>query len=170
MRQASGFPLTPSLPPAYCDVTATIPLGGPRQPQNWPVSGAFPPLCRCRNISLPNPPPPPGPAAVRFDVEAGRRSEHDEGATPQGPRAFSKTKYHSLVFPAFFALAHLALAAAESAALPAAVSLRFRTGLAADAFPCAAILLATPARMLAIPWALSFRLGAAPRILAHRAF
>jgi hypothetical protein len=37
-------------------------------------------------------------------------------------RALIKTPNHSLLFPAFFALAHLALAAAESAALPAALN------------------------------------------------
>jgi len=56
--------------------------------------------------------------------------------------------------------------------------LAFFTGLAAGAFPCAAILFATPARMLASPWALIFLLAffagvvddAVPLILAHLAF
>ena len=50
--------------------------------------------------------------------------------------------------------------------------LAFLTGLAASALPCAAILFATPARMLANPWALNFRFeGAfAPLIFAHLAF
>jgi hypothetical protein len=56
--------------------------------------------------------------------------------------------------------------------------LAFLTGLAASALPCTAILFATPARMLASPWALIFRFlvagagladGAVPLILAHLA-
>ena len=81
-------------------------------------------------------------------------------------RSRSYSPNHSFDLPAFFALAHRALAAAESAALPAAVNLRL--GFRA-AFPCAAILFATPARMLAIPWALSFFFGAVPLIFAHLA-
>jgi hypothetical protein len=88
-------------------------------------------------------------------------------------QAVKPTNYH-LLFPAFFAFAHLALAAAETAALQAALLwiLGFRTVL-----PCAAILFATPARMLANPCALIFLLGfcaglaegAVPLIFAHLA-
>ena len=92
-------------------------------------------------------------------------------------RALTQPENHNLLFPAFFALAHRALAAAESAALPAAENFCF-TGLADGAFPCAAILFATPARMLASPWALIFFLAfgagsddaAVPLIAAHLAF
>src|ERR1035441_1540075 len=65
-------------------------------------------------------------------------------------------------------------------AKPATLSffLAFITGLAASTLPCAAILFATPARMLASPWALIFLLGffagstdgAVPLIFAHLAF
>jgi hypothetical protein len=82
-------------------------------------------------------------------------------------------------YAAFFALAHLAFAAARMFAKPAALIffLAFLTGLAASALPCAAILLATPARIFAIAWALNFLLGfcagsadgAVPWILAHLA-
>ena len=55
--------------------------------------------------------------------------------------------------------------------------LAFLTGLVASALPFAAILLATPARMLASPWTLIFLLaffrglaeGAVPLIFAHLA-
>jgi hypothetical protein len=40
-------------------------------------------------------------------------------------RTQSNPKNYRLVFPPFFALAHLALAAAESAALPAALNFLF---------------------------------------------
>jgi hypothetical protein len=61
-------------------------------------------------------------------------------------------------------LAHLAFAKADNLALPAADIFLF------GAFPRAAILFATPARMFAIPCALSFLLGATPLIFAHLAF
>jgi len=48
--------------------------------------------------------------------------------------------------------------------------LAFLKGLAASALPCAAILFATPARMLAIPCALIFLFGVVPLIFAHLAF
>jgi hypothetical protein len=93
--------------------------------------------------------------------------------TPQ-----SKPQNYNLLFPAAFTLAHLALAAAARAARAAAENffLAF-AGLAAGALPLAAILFATPARMLASPWALIFLLafrpgltdGAVPLIFAHLA-
>jgi hypothetical protein len=85
---------------------------------------------------------------------------------------------HNLLFPAFFALAHLAFINAAIFFLAAGLIVRFLVGLAAGAFPCAAILFATPARILASPSALIFLLaffagladGAVPLIPAHRAF
>jgi hypothetical protein len=82
--------------------------------------------------------------------------------------ARSNSDHYSFVFPAALAFAHRAFAAAARAALPAALILRFRAGLAAGALPCAAILFATPARIFAIPCALSFLLGAVPLIFAQR--
>jgi len=74
-------------------------------------------------------------------------------------------------------LAHLALEAAEIAALAAGEKcfLTLFAGFGAAALPCAAILFATPARMLAIPFALSLRFlgsnnGDAALIFAHLAF
>ena|SRR5208337_2423219 len=88
---------------------------------------------------------------------------------------------YNLLLPAALALAHLALMAAARAALAAAEKcfLAFFTGLVAPALACAAILFATPARMLASPWALIFRFlgagagsidGVVPLIFAHLAF
>jgi hypothetical protein len=66
---------------------------------------------------------------------------------------------HNLLFPAFFALAHLAFINTAIFFLAAGLIVRFLVGLAAGAFPCAAILFATPARILASPSALSFHLA-----------
>jgi hypothetical protein len=56
-----------------------------------------------------------------FDCCAGsqtnKRNTSQKSIAPQ-----STAKNYSVVFPAFFALAHLALAAAERAALPAALN------------------------------------------------
>jgi hypothetical protein len=53
------------------------------------------------------------------------------------PPAQAESENYNLLFPAFFALAHRALAAAESAALPAAVNflLAFFAGLADGVVP-----------------------------------
>jgi hypothetical protein len=69
-----------------------------------------------------------------------------------------------LLFPAFFALAHLALAAAETAALHAALlfTLGFSAGvedMAEEAGTFFPHRLATPALMFASPCALNFRFG-----------
>src|ERR1035437_6722401 len=111
----------------------------------------------------------------RMMSDRTRVSSSDSYLTPQ-----SKADNYSLLFPAAFTLAHLALAAAARAALAAAENffLAFFAGLAAGAFPCADILFATPARMLASPWALIFFLAfgagsddaAVPFIAAHLAF
>ena len=108
--------------------------------------------------------------------QGGRRN-----ALIEEHRALTQPENHNLLLPAFFALAHRALAAAESAARPAAENffLAFFAGLPASALPCAAILFATPARMLASPWALIFFLAffsgagladGAALIAAHLAF
>ncbi len=71
---------------------------------------------------------------------------------------------YRLLFPAAFTFFHRAFAKADNLALPAALIFRF--GFAASGSelagvgvrPCFAILLATPARMLAMAWGLRFLL------------
>jgi hypothetical protein len=77
-----------------------------------------------------------------------RVSSSDSYLTPQ-----SKADNYRLVFPVASTLAHLALAAAEN------FFLAFFAGLAAGAFPCAAILFAAPAQVFAIAQALNFLLA-----------
>jgi len=92
-------------------------------------------------------------AAARPDTVANQNAK---GATPFPEHcAASENRNYSVVLPAFFALAHLAFANAESLALPAAEI--FFEGLR-PAWACAAIRFATPARMLASPSALIFHL------------
>ena len=97
---------------------------------------------------------------------------------PRASRLTKTTDNYSYAFPA--ALAHLAFTAARMFAKPAALIffLAFLTGLTASVLPCAAILFATPARMLASPAADIFRFwgfcagsidGAVPLIFAHLA-
>ena len=85
------------------------------------------------------------------------------------PTPYPKTNNYRLLFPDPFALAHLALANAESLAL--AAGLIFLLGFP-TALTFAPIRFLTPARILARPWARNFRfLGAFPAlILAHLAF
>jgi hypothetical protein len=115
-----------------------------------------------------------------FDIAKQRRNDHGSTA---GNCALAKFNNYSVVFPAFFALAHLAFAKAASRALPAADILLFGfsavlalsiavSDIAAPLF--AAHRFATPARMFARPAALIFRFflrtGAfPPRSFAHLA-
>jgi hypothetical protein len=101
-----------------------------------------------------------------------------KGITPSLSIApFQKTNNYSVAFPAFFALAHLAFINAAIFFLAAGDMVRFRAGLAAGDLPRAAILFATPARMLANPCALIFLFraglaevaGVVPLIFAHLA-
>ena len=96
-------------------------------------------------------------------------------AEPARQKANSSPRNYSLLFPAFFALAHLALAAAESAALAAALNflLGLRAGLADGAVRLIfAHLALAAARMLASPCALIFRffgfLGASMAAVSSR--
>jgi hypothetical protein len=79
-----------------------------------------------------------------------------KGATPspESIAPFKKKLTYSLALPSFLALAHLALAMADSLALAAALIclLGFWVGSAASlVVPALACLFATPARMLARP-------------------
>ena len=81
-------------------------------------------------------------------------------ASPENVAPLNKTDDYSLVLPAALALAHLALAAAEIAALPAADSflLPFRSGLADPFAPLSfAHLALAAAAMAARPAALILR-------------
>ena len=60
-----------------------------------------------------------GPVPVTQDRRAGRSHRQRPAVYPAGR---SGSKYYNLLFPAFFASAHLALARAANLALPAAVN------------------------------------------------
>jgi hypothetical protein len=87
------------------------------------------------------------------------RVQHEEAQHPyhRASRLLKTTDNYSFDLPAALALAHLAFAAAARAARPAALNLRFRTGLADGVVPLIAAHLAFwAARILATPAALIF--------------
>ena len=97
--------------------------------------------------------------------------ETEQAQCPIGEHRACKMKRadYSVVLPALLALAHRALANADNRALPAAEKFRFLAGWTDCAPARAAILLATPARILARPSALSLRMRPVPLSLAHLA-
>jgi len=108
--------------------------------------------------------PQPLHGRVLFAHLARRKAK---GATPskQSIAPFQETNDYSAVFPALFTLAHLALRARASDFFHAAVIFRFGFSAGEDEIAAVAVafffahLFATPARMFASPFALSFRFG-----------